>query len=32
LAFWNHVSLAEEDSLPLVEKAAALGDNLQTSA
>ncbi|KAB5551686.1 hypothetical protein DKX38_008997 [Salix brachista] len=31
-AFWSHVSLADEDSLPLGEKAAAIGDNPQTSA
>ncbi|KAF9679530.1 hypothetical protein SADUNF_Sadunf06G0024400 [Salix dunnii] len=31
-AFWNCVSLADEDSLPLGEKAEALGDNQQTSA
>ena len=31
-AFWNRESLADEDSLPLGERAAALGDNLLTSA
>ncbi|KAG6744703.1 hypothetical protein POTOM_051341 [Populus tomentosa] len=31
-AFWNRESLADEDSLPLGERAAALGDNLMTSA
>ncbi|KAJ6778856.1 hypothetical protein OIU74_002609 [Salix koriyanagi] len=31
-AFWNRESLADEDSLPLGERAATLGDNLQTSA
>ncbi|CAK7340222.1 unnamed protein product [Dovyalis caffra] len=31
-AFWNRVSLADEDSLPLGERAAVLGNNLQTSA
>ncbi|KAJ6864295.1 hypothetical protein NC651_034977 [Populus alba x Populus x berolinensis] len=31
-AFWNRESLADEDSLPLGERAAALGDNLPTSA
>ncbi|KAB5519370.1 hypothetical protein DKX38_023689 [Salix brachista] len=31
-AFWNRESLADEDSLPLGERAAALGDNPQTSA
>ncbi|KAF9664593.1 hypothetical protein SADUNF_Sadunf16G0034600 [Salix dunnii] len=31
-AFWNHESLADEDSLPLGERAEALGHHLQTSA
>ncbi|KAJ9153240.1 hypothetical protein P3X46_026704 [Hevea brasiliensis] len=30
-AFWNRVSLAKEDSLPLGERVAALGDDWQTS-
>lgn len=30
-AFWNRVSLAKEDSLPLGERVAALGDDRQTS-